>query len=385
MRQNDKMNLITLINKAVWHRRRNLIYKSNWQRFHLDPLLLAGLIMLLAAGMMLLYSAGNQDMDIFVRQAIRIGVAIVVMFCCAQIPTQKYRIWAPWLFALALCLLIVVLVLGSIVKGAQRWLDFGLLRFQPAELMKLIIPLMLAWYFSYRDLPPNWRAVFVGGIIVLLPALLIMLQPDLGTALIVILSGVCVLLFAGVGRHVFMGLFSLIIVAVPLLWWTMHDYQRRRLVSFLYPESDPLGNGYHIIQSKIAIGSGGIFGKGWLHGTQSQLRFLPEDATDFIFAVSGEEFGLAGSSVLVILFLMVVARTFYIASQAQDSFTRLFVSSFGLIFFLSAFINIGMVMGLLPVVGLPLPLISYGGTSMVILMSGFGIIMSMHTQRKFLA
>jgi len=377
------INLLTLVNKEIWHRRRNLIYKNNWQRFHLDPLLLMCLTLLLIVGMVLLYSAA-QDMGIIMRQAVRIGIAIIMMFFCAQIPMQKYRIWTPYLFSLTLCLLIIVLVLGSIVKGAQRWLDVGLLRFQPAELMKLMIPLMLAWYFSHRDLPPNWRALFIAGIIVLIPAILIMLQPDLGTALIVILSGICVLLFAGVSWRVFMGLFSLIVIAIPLLWWTMHDYQRQRLVSFLYPESDPLGKGYHIIQSKIAIGSGGVFGKGWLNGTQSQLRFLPEDATDFIFSVLGEEFGLVGSCTLIILFMIVIGRIFYIANQAQDPFTRLFVSSFGLTLFRSVFINIGMVMGLLPVVGLPLPLISYGGTSMIVLMSGFGILMSMHTQRKFL-
>ncbi|MEE9451311.1 MAG: rod shape-determining protein RodA [Gammaproteobacteria bacterium] len=378
------MNLMALINKEVWRRQQSITYKSTWQRFHLDPLLLMLVMVLLTVGLLLLYSAGGQDGEIIVRQGIRVGIAMMVMLICAQIPIQKYRLWIPRLYIGALLLLATVLVLGSVAKGAQRWLDFGILRFQPAEFMKLVLPMMLASYFSYRHLPPDWRSLLSAGLLIIIPGLLIMLQPDLGTALVVVLSGFCTLLFAGVSWRLFFGFFSLIIAALPVLWLTMHDYQRQRLFSFLRPESDPLGNGYHIIQSKIAIGSGGLTGKGWLNSTQSQLNFLPEDATDFIFAVLGEEFGLLGCVILITLFIMVSTRIFYIASQAQDTFTRLFASSFGFIFFLSVFINMGMVMGLLPVVGLPLPLISYGGTSMVILMAGFGMVMSIHTQRKFI-
>ncbi|MGD8976305.1 MAG: rod shape-determining protein RodA [Gammaproteobacteria bacterium] len=349
----------------------------------LDGPLLFGLLAVCACGLFVLYSAGGYNPDLLVRQSVRIGIAVVVMLVIAQVPPKFMRMWTPWLFAAGLALLVLVLVMGEIGKGAQRWLDIGLVRFQPSEIMKLAAPMMAAWYLHERPLPPKVSEVLIVTVgVVLLPAALIARQPDLGTALLIAAAGLIVILLAGLSLRLILLSAVLALAAAPLLWFNMHDYQRQRVLTFLNPESDPLGSGYHIIQSKIAIGSGGIFGKGWLNGTQAQLEFLPERATDFIFAVLGEEFGLLGLCSLLLLYIFIVLRGLYIATQAQDTFGRLLAGSISLTFFVYVFVNTGMVTGLLPVVGVPLPLVSYGGTSMVTLMAGFGILMSVHSHRK---
>lgn len=353
---------------------------------HIDLTLLVGLLMLAALGLVILYSASNQDINIIYRQLTRLSVAFGIMFIVAQIPPQQLKFWTPWLFGIGVLLLIAVLSgLGVTSKGAQRWLDLGFFRFQPSEIIKITLPMMLAWYLNDVALPPRPKFVMVCGLLIIVPTLLIAKQPDLGTALLIASSGIFVMLLSGIRwRFVFAAIFAAL-AAAPLLWYFMHDYQRRRVMTFLNPENDPLGAGWHIVQSKIAIGSGGTYGKGWLNGSQSHLEFLPERSTDFIFAVYGEEFGLMGIIVLLLMYLFIIARGLYIASQAQDTFGRLLAGSISITFFFGMFVNIGMVTGLLPVVGLPLPIISYGGTSMVTLMIAFGILMSVHTHRKLLS
>jgi rod shape determining protein RodA len=349
---------------------------------HLDGPLLVGLLVLCALGLVVLYSASGQSTSLLIKQLVRLGVAATAMLVIAQIPPKMLKIWTPWIFSAGIVLLIMVLVAGEMGKGAQRWLDLGFVRFQPSEIMKLAVPMMAAWYLMDRPLPPRLPELAIVLLICILPAALIARQPDLGTALLIAAAGIIVILLGGISLR-FIVMFAALAVAIaPVLWLNMHDYQRQRVLTFLNPETDPLGAGYHIIQSKIAIGSGGMFGKGWLNGTQAQLEFLPERATDFIFAVMGEEFGLFGLASLLVLYALIVLRGLYIATQAQDTFSRLLAGSISLTFFVYVFVNTGMVTGLLPVVGVPLPLISYGGTSMVTLMLGFGILMSIHTHRK---
>ncbi|TPW17020.1 MAG: rod shape determining protein RodA [Halothiobacillaceae bacterium] len=358
---------------------------SSGSTLHIDLPLLLGLVILSCVGLAILYSASGQDLDIVVRQTVRLCIGFVSMVVIAQISPHHYKHWGPWVFLLGLLFLIAVLVVGEIGKGAQRWLDLGLFRFQPSEIMKVAVPVMAAWYLSERAIPPSNKQLFVTTLLIIIPVLLIAKQPDLGTALLISASGIFVLLLAGMRWRV---VFSLLVLVIPisgLMWeYGMHDYQRNRILTLLDPERDPLGTGYHIIQSKIAIGSGGLYGKGWLNGTQAHLEFLPESSTDFIFAVFGEEFGLVGSIVLLLLYLAIVLRGLYIATQAQNTFNRLLAGSLTLTFFVYVFVNIGMVIGILPVVGVPLPLISYGGTSVVTLMAGFGVLMSIHTHRKLL-
>lgn len=363
----------------------NEIQRTTWRRIHLDLSLLMAILSLAVAGLFILYSAGGESLRLLTQQGIRIGIGLLLMLVCAQIPPQRYRQWAPWLFTIALLLLLFVLAIGIIGKGAQRWLGVGVLRIQPSELMKLAVPLMLAWYLDNKSLPPNRRVLIISFLILMVPVILIAKQPDLGTALMIALSGICVLILSGMEWRLIVILTLIAAACTPIAWHFMHGYQHERVLTFLHPERDPLGAGYHIIQSKIAIGSGGLLGKGWLNGTQSHLQFLPEHATDFIFAVCGEEFGLIGSLILITLFLVIVGRILVVSAQAQDTFSRLLAGGLGLIFFFSAFVNIGMVMGILPVVGLPLPLVSYGGSSVVTLLASFGIIMSIHTHRKLLA
>lgn len=357
---------------------------SIWQRIHIDPLLFILLSIMLIFGLFLLYSAGNQSYALIERQLLHIGLAFFVLFAFSQIPPRIYQQWAPWLFTAGIVLLIVVLVMGVVGKGAQRWLNLGLFRFEPSEIMKLSMPMILAWYLNEYHLPPRAKHLFACILLVAVPALLTAKQPDLGTALMLMLTGFFVLVLAGISWR-FIAFSILISVAcMPLFWHFMHDYQRQRVLIFLNPERDPLGSGYHIIQSKIAIGSGGFLGKGWLQGTQAHLEFLPEHTTDFIFALCGEEFGLLGCFLLLSMALAIVARCLYISIQAQDTFTRLLAGGLSLSFFSGVFVNIGMVTGILPVVGLPLPLISYGGTTLVTMMASFGVIMSIHTHRKLL-
>ncbi len=352
---------------------------------HLDIPLVLALVLLSVLGLAILYSASGQDMDMVDRQLIRLGVAFLVMFVLAQIPAHHIEHWAPWVFGAGLVLLAAVLLFGETGKGAQRWLDLGLFRFQPSEIMKIAVPIMVSWYLAEHPLPPAPRTIAIAMLIIIVPVLLIAKQPDLGTSLLIAGSGLFVLLLSGISWRLVAKALFLIAAGAPLLWYGMRDYQRARVLTFLNPESDPLGSGYHIIQSKIAIGSGGLYGKGWLNGSQSQLEFLPERSTDFIFAAFGEEFGFIGILVLLALYIFILVRGLYIATQAQDTFTRLLAGSLTLTFFVYIFVNICMVTGLLPVVGLPLPLISYGGTSMVTIMAAFGILMSIHTHRKLLS
>jgi rod shape determining protein RodA len=352
---------------------------------HLDIPLLAALVTLSLLSLVILYSSSGRNVDMVLGQVMRLGLAFGVMFVLAQVPLHHIERWVPWLFGITLALLFGVLLFGEIGKGAQRWLDIGLFRFQPSEMMKLAVPLMVAWYLADRPLPPNGRHLATGLLIIAVPVALIAKQPDLGTALLVAASGVFVLLLAGVRWKYVLLLIVLVAACAPLFWYMLHDYQQMRILTLLDPERDPLGSGYHIIQSKIAIGSGGVYGKGWLNGTQSHLEFLPERSTDFIFAVFSEEFGFIGVLFLLGIYAFIVARGLYIATQAQDTFTRLLSGSLILTFFVYTFVNTGMVTGLLPVVGVPLPLISFGGTSMVTLLASFGIIMSIHTHRKLLS
>ncbi|KPK36564.1 MAG: rod shape-determining protein RodA [Gammaproteobacteria bacterium SG8_47] len=347
--------------------------------------LLVALVALCAVGLVVLYSASGQDLDTVARQGVRMLLALTVMLALAQVSPDTLEHWSPWLFGLGMVLLIAVLAFGDVGKGAQRWLDLGLFRFQPSELMKVAVPAMIAWFFADATLPPTAPRLFAGILLALAPTLLIAKQPDLGTALLIASSGFFVLLFAGMRWRLVGAVILLLSALAPIIWHNMHDYQRRRVLTFLNPENDPLGAGYHIIQSKIAIGSGGLYGKGWLNGTQSHLDFLPERSTDFIFAVFSEEFGFLGVALLLSLYAFIVVRGLYIATQAQDTFGRLVCGSITLTFFVYVLVNVGMVSGLLPVVGVPLPMVSYGGTSIVTLMAAFGILMSVHTHRRLIA
>ncbi len=354
------------------------------QVVHLDRVLLGIIAVLVALGLVALYSAGGADTALLLRQGVRIGFGALVLLVVAQISADTLRQWTPWCYALGLSLLVWVMLAGVIGKGAQRWLDLGVIRFQPSEMMKLAVPMMVAWYFADKHLPPTPRQLLTAVVMALLPAGLVVVQPDLGTALLVACAGLFVIFLAGISWRVILALVAFGVACTPVLWHFMHDYQRQRVLTLLDPESDPLGTGYHIIQSKIAIGSGGLYGKGWLNGTQSQLDFLPERSTDFIFAVFGEEFGFLGAVVLLTLYVAIVMRGLYIAARAQDTYSRLLAGSLSLSFFVYFFVNIGMVSGMLPVVGVPLPLVSYGGTSVVTLMAAFGILMSIHSHRRLL-
>lgn len=355
-------------------------------RLHLDIPLVLGLIALMSFGLVVLYSASGQDLEMVKGQIIRLIIAFITMLVFAQIKPQTLMRWSFPVFLFGLALLLAVLLFGHIGKGAQRWLNLGFMKFQPSELMKLAVPMAVAWFIASHSLPAKLRHLAGGFLMCLIPTLLIAKQPDLGTAILIATAGVFVLFLAGMSWRLITAVSVAIGAFAPVLWlFLMRDYQRQRVLTFLNPESDPLGSGYHIIQSKIAIGSGGLEGKGWLHGTQSQLEFLPERHTDFIFSVLSEEFGLIGVLMLLSIYLFIISRCMIIASRAQDSYGKLVAGSFTLTFFVYVFVNIGMVSGLLPVVGVPLPLVSYGGTSMVTLLAAFGIIMSVGTHRRMLA
>lgn len=351
-------------------------------RLHLDLPLLLGLLLLCGLGLLVLYSAADHSRLQVEAQALRLGLAFLIMLAVAQVPPTLLSRAALPMFLVGLLLLLAVLAVGEVGKGAQRWLNLGGVRFQPSELLKLAVPMMLAWYLARRPLPPRLLDVLVAAVLIAAPVLLIAKQPDLGTALLVASAGLMVLFLAGLRWWLILTLLASAAAAAPALWLMMRDYQRQRVLTFLDPGSDPLGAGWHILQSQIAIGSGGINGKGWLHGTQSHLEFLPERSTDFIFAVIGEELGLAGTLPLLGLYLLIVLRGLYIAARAPDVFGRLLAGALSMVFFVYLFVNTGMVVGLLPVVGVPLPLISYGGTSAVTIMAGFGIVMAIHTHRK---
>lgn len=356
------------------------------QRLHIDGILLIGLLTLMGVGLVTIYSAGGQDAGLIQRQLIRLGLALAVMFVMAQIPPMAYRRLSVYGYVVGLLMLVAVLLFGDMGKGAQRWLDLYVVRFQPSEIMKLAVPMMVAWYISKFTLPPRTLQIVIGFAMVAVPTILISKQPDLGTSLLVASSGIFALFLAGMSWKL-IGIVTLLGSAfLPIMWFfLMQAYQKQRVITFLNPESDPLGAGYHIIQSKIAIGSGGIEGKGWLQGTQSQLEFLPERHTDFIFAVFSEEFGLLGVLGLLAIYTFIIARGLLIAVRAQNAYSKLLAGSITLTFFVYVFVNMGMVSGLLPVVGVPLPLVSYGGTSMVTLLAGFGILMSISTQKRLMS
>ncbi|MEE9354325.1 MAG: rod shape-determining protein RodA [Methylococcaceae bacterium] len=354
------------------------------RRLHIDVPLFVSLLTISALSFVILYSAGGQDTEILTKQGIRMAIAFGLMITLAHINPHQFQHHSVLLYGLGMLLLIAVLLIGDIGKGAQRWLNLGFFSFQPSEMIKVTTPMMIAWYLAAHPLPPKLQQLFIAALLIIVPTLLIAIQPDLGTAILVASSGVAVLFFSGISWRFLLTTLVIVASMTPVLWYFMREYQRARVLTFLNPEADPLGTGYHIIQSKIAIGSGGITGKGWLGSTQSKLDFLPESSTDFIFAVFAEEFGLSGCLGLLCLYLLIISRCLYIAVQAQDSYCRLLAGSLTFTFFVYIFVNIGMVIGILPVVGVPLPLISYGGTSIVTLLSGFGILMSIHTHRKFL-
>ncbi|MFQ3334080.1 MAG: rod shape determining protein RodA [Woeseiaceae bacterium] len=369
----------------IWHSR----YPIKSSAFALQLLKLDGPLLLLISiacllGVFVLFSASNESTEILMRQLIRIGVAFAALLVTAQIPTDLIRRISPWGYFFGLVLLSFVLFLGDIGQGAQRWLDIGI-RFQPSEIMKLAVPMMVAWYLHERKLPPSGKHILNIFILILIPSILIAKQPDLGTSILVFTSGILIIFLAGIPFRYISVLSLLAIPGSLLLWEFMEDYQRQRVITLLNPDIDPLGAGYNIIQSKIAIGSGGLFGKGWTNGSQVQLEFLPEKSTDFIFAVIGEEFGLLGLLCILIIYILIIARSLYIASQAPDLYSKLLAGSISLTFFVYVFVNAAMVIGLIPIVGIPLPLISYGGTSMVTLMIGFGILMSINANQKLLS
>ncbi len=349
------------------------------------PFLLC-ILALLGYSLFVMWSASGQDIGMMERKAAQIAIGLTVMIAMAQIPPRVYEGWAPYLYIVCVILLIMVDVFGQISKGAQRWLDLGFVRFQPSEIAKIAVPLMVARFINRDTCPPSLKNTVIALVLIFLPTLLVAAQPDLGTSILVAASGLFVLFLAGMSWRLIAVALVLLAAFIPVLWFfLMHDYQRARVMMLLDPESDPLGAGYHIIQSKIAIGSGGLSGKGWLQGTQSQLEFLPERHTDFIFAVLAEELGLIGVLVLITMYMFVIMRGLVIAANAQTSFGRVMVGGLILILFVYVFVNIGMVSGILPVVGVPLPLISYGGSALVVLMAGFGIVMSIHTHRKMLS
>ncbi len=352
------------------------------QRLHIDFPLFLAFIAIFMISLTTIYSASNGSIDAVVNQGIKILISISAMVVVAQFSPLSYARVGPWLYFLCLVLLILVLVIGETRNGATRWLNIGITSFQPSELMKIAMPLMIARYIAKGALPPDISSVALSITIVLIPSYLIMQEPDLGTSILIAFSGLVVIFLSGLKKRYLAVAFTLFLAYLPFMWSSIHPFQKKRVLSFLNPESDPLGSGYHLIQSKIAIGSGGLFGKGWLNSTQGQLDFLPERTTDFIFAILAEEFGFLGVSLLIGIYLFIIGRGIMIAINAQDLFSRLLASSISLTFFIYVFVNIAMTTGLLPVVGVPLPLISSGGTSMVTIMVGLGMLISVQTHRR---
>ncbi|MEM7196073.1 MAG: rod shape-determining protein RodA [Pseudomonadota bacterium] len=354
--------------------------------FSIDLPLLSVITILAALSLVVLFSAGSENLSLVIKQSIRIGFGFILMIVFAQISPMTLSRWSPYIFALGLALLFLVLGFGIVGKGAQRWINLGFFRFQPAEIMKLAVPMMVAWILTRTTLPPRAGYLILAIIVVLLPTVLVVMQPDLGTAILIASTGIIVIFLAGISWKLIVGVGLLLGAAAPALWvFVLHEYQKRRILTLFDPWADPLGAGYHTIQSMIAIGSGGVGGKGWLSGTQAQLEFIPERSTDFVFAVYAEEFGLLGVLLLLLLYVFIVVRGLLIAFYAQDTYSRLLGGSLAVTFFFYVFVNVGMVSGILPVVGVPLPLISYGGTSMVTLLIGFGMLMSIHRHKKTLS
>ncbi len=357
------------------------------QRLHIDGILLLLLLVLAAVSLFVLYSASGKNLDLLIKQASSFGLGLAAMLVIAQLEPRFMARWVPFAYVVGVGLLVVVDVMGHNAMGATRWIYIpGVIRFQPAEFMKIIMPATIAWYLASRSLPPGLKHTSISLLLIVIPFVLILRQPDLGTSLLILASGAFVLFIAGLRWRWIIGAVAAVVPIAVFMWYfVMHQYQKQRVLTFLDPESDPLGSGWNIIQSKAAIGSGGVYGKGWLLGTQSHLDFLPESHTDFIIAVLSEEFGLVGVCLLLLLYLLLIARGTVITLQAQTLFGKLLAGSMTLTFFVYVFVNIGMVSGLLPVVGVPLPFISYGGTSLVTLLSGFGVLMAIHTHRKWIA
>jgi len=357
-----------------------------WQRFtgNIDGLLLAIVALIVALGMITLYSATNESQTRMTAQLVNLAVALTAMWVVAQVPTQTLLRSAVPVYLVGLALLVAVAVGGDVVNGARRWLHVGVTRIQPSEMMKIAMPLMLAWYFHRRAATLGLGDYLIAAVLLAVPTYLIIRQPDLGTALLVLATGCYVIFLAGLSWRIIVGLLIAGAACLPLVWTMLHDYQRRRILTLLDPSQDPLGSGYHTIQATIAVGSGGLDGKGWLNGTQAHLEFIPERHTDFIFAVFSEEFGLLGASLLLVLYSALIARGLMIAAHAPTPFSRLLAGSVTLIFFTYAFVNMGMVSGILPVVGVPLPFVSYGGTALVTLFLGIGILMSVARERKLM-
>ncbi|PTQ67459.1 cell elongation-specific peptidoglycan biosynthesis regulator RodA [Pseudomonas sp. GV071] len=372
----------SISNEDVMRRRASLL-----QRLHIDGQLFLLLTVLAAGSLFVLYSASGKNVDLLLKQATSFGLGAVAMCVIAQFEPRFLARWVPLGYLAGVGLLVVVDVMGHNAMGATRWINIpGVIRFQPAEFMKILMPATIAWYMARHNLPPRLKHIAISLALIGIPFVLVIRQPDLGTSLLILASGAFVLFMAGLQWRWILGAVAAVVpVAVAMWFFVMHDYQKQRVLTFLDPESDPLGTGWNIIQSKAAIGSGGVFGKGWLLGTQSHLDFLPESHTDFIIAVLGEEFGLVGICLLLLVYALLIARGLVITVQAQTLFGKLLAGSLTMTFFVYVFVNIGMVSGLLPVVGVPLPFISYGGTSLVTLMSGFGLLMAIHTHRKWIA
>ncbi len=353
-------------------------------RFYIDWPLLFSLLVLMGIGLVVIYSSSNQNTDMILRQSFRIAASLFALFIFAQIdPDRLYR-WSPYIFLVGLVLLGLVLSIGITGKGAQRWLDLGVIRLQPSEIMKLAVPMMVAWLMVRFSFPANFKSIILALFCISVPCALIVMQPDLGTAILIAASGLVVLFLAAVSWKLILAGAAIIAAVAPFLWANLHVYQQKRILTLFDPWSDPLGAGYHTIQSIIAIGSGGAYGKGWLNGTQSRLDYIPEQSTDFIFSVFAEEFGLVGVIILLALYLFIILRCFQISFTVQHTYSRLLAGGLATTFFCYLFVNIGMVSGILPVVGVPLPLISYGGTSMVTLMAAFGVMMSISTHKKLM-
>lgn len=372
----------TLSDEDVLRRRASLL-----QRLHIDGWLLLLLLILGTGSLFILYSASGKNVDLLIRQATSFGIGMLAVVAIAQFDPRFMARWVPLAYVIGVVLLVVVEVMGHTAMGATRWINIpGVIRFQPSELMKIIMPMTIAWYLARHNLPPRFKHLVVSLAMIGVPVVLIAKQPDLGTSLLILASGAFVVFMAGLQWRWIVGAAAAAVpIAIGMWYFVMHDYQKRRVLTFLNPESDPLGAGWNIIQSKAAIGSGGVLGKGWLLGTQSHLDFLPESHTDFIIAVLAEEFGLVGVCLLLLLYLLLLARGLVITAQAQTLFGKLLAGALTMTFFVYVFVNIGMVSGLLPVVGVPLPFISYGGTHLVTLLSGFGILMAIHTHRKWIA
>lgn len=348
----------------------------------IDKPLLALSFCLLLIGLLALYSASGGNLKLVTKQFIHFVLGVSLMLAIATIPHEDIKDTSPLLYLLCTLMLIAVLGLGFISKGAQRWLGFGSIHIQPSELMKVFLPLCLCWFFNHRETPPKISSLFFGALIALIPFFLVYKQPDLGTAMVLLILAAIAVFLSGIGRQYILMILVFLIGSLPILWQHMHNYQKKRIMIFLNPESDPLGAGYHIMQSKIAVGSGGFWGKGFLNGSQIHLNFLPEHTTDFIFAVIAEEFGFLGCIITIAIIFMITTRIFYLSSIALSGFCKNTCVCMGCLFFISALINMSMVVGLLPVVGIPLPFVSYGGSNMLITCISLGIVMSLKNNWK---